>query len=605
MDRRGLLKAAGAGALAAVAGPAAALAAARGPSRRVRPGDRAWPSPAAWERLRRQVGGRLIEPRPLFADCQAAPKGPQCRDALKYLGDPYYIGDQPGGTEVSGWLDAWSPAASAYAVAARNASDVAAAVDFARTHNLRLAVKGGGHSYQGTSNAPDSLLIWTRAMNAIALHDAFVAQGCVGKAAPAPAVTIGAGAMWLDAYNAVTTQAGRYVQGGGCATVGVAGLIQSGGFGSFSKRFGLASASLLEADIVTADGALRTVNACKDPDLLWALKGGGGGSLGVVTRVTLRTVDLPQRFGGASATIKAASDDAFRRLIGRFMAFYAESLCNPRWGESVSIQPDNRLKISMVSAGLTDAEATAVWRPFFAWVAASPGDFTFTEQPDIGTILARGWWDAQARRRRGSKSMVFDERPGAPADHAWWAGDQAQVGAFLYGYDSLWLPHSLLEGEQRARLTDGLFAASRHAAVMLHFNKGLAGAPPAAIEAARRTAVNPAVLSAFALAIVADGGPARYPGLGLAPMDQAHARVTARAIDAAMVPLRPLAPAGGSYLSESNYFNADWPAAYWGSNHPRLKAVKARYDPDGLFTVHHGLGSEGWTADGFTRLARA
>ena len=140
MDRRGLLKAAAAGSLAALAAPAATLATARGAARRARAGDPAWPSPAAWERLRRQVGGRLIEPRPLFADCQAAPKGQECRDTLKYLGDPYYIGDQPGGTQVSGWLDAWSPAASAYAVAARDASDVTAAVDFARTHNLRLAV---------------------------------------------------------------------------------------------------------------------------------------------------------------------------------------------------------------------------------------------------------------------------------------------------------------------------------------------------------------------------------------------------------------------------------------------------------------------------------
>jgi len=60
----------------------------------------------------------------------------------------------------------------------------------------------------------------------------------------------------------VTTKAGRYVQGGGCLTVGAAGLIQSGGFGSFSKRYGLAAAGLLEAEIVTADGAVRIANAC-------------------------------------------------------------------------------------------------------------------------------------------------------------------------------------------------------------------------------------------------------------------------------------------------------------------------------------------------------
>ena len=85
----------------------------------------------------------------------------------------------------------------------------------------------------------------------------------------------------------MTTEAGRYVQGGGCTSVGVANLIQSGGFGSLSKAFGTAGSSLLEAEVVTADGVVRTVNASNDADLFWALKGGGGGSCGVVTKVTL------------------------------------------------------------------------------------------------------------------------------------------------------------------------------------------------------------------------------------------------------------------------------------------------------------------------------
>ena len=109
------------------------------------------------------------------------------------------MGDQPGGTQVSGWLDAWTPAPSAYAVKARNAADVAAAVNFARDNNLRLVVKGAGHSYLGTSNAPDSLLIWTRGMNKVTVHDAFVPQGCDGVA-PVPAVTAEAGAIWIDLY---------------------------------------------------------------------------------------------------------------------------------------------------------------------------------------------------------------------------------------------------------------------------------------------------------------------------------------------------------------------------------------------------------------------
>src|SRR5208282_3044557 len=106
-------------------------------------------------------------------------------------------------------------------------------------------------------------------------------------------------------------KAGRYVQGGGCMTVGVAGLILGGGFGSFSKAHGTAGANLIEAEVVTADGEVRIANACTNSDLFWALKGGGGG-FGVVTRLALRIHDLPEFVGVVFATIKAASDDAYR-----------------------------------------------------------------------------------------------------------------------------------------------------------------------------------------------------------------------------------------------------------------------------------------------------
>jgi len=134
-------------------------------------------------------------------------------------------------------------------------------MSFAREHDLRLVVKGGGHSYQGTSSAPDSLLIWTRHMHDVILHDNFLPQGCHATHAPQRAVTVGSGAYWLQAYDAVTTKAGAYVQGGGCTTVGCAGLIQSGGFGSFSKHYGTAASSLLEAEVVTAHGKIRIAKA--------------------------------------------------------------------------------------------------------------------------------------------------------------------------------------------------------------------------------------------------------------------------------------------------------------------------------------------------------
>ncbi|HEX7200323.1 MAG TPA: FAD-dependent oxidoreductase, partial [Dongiaceae bacterium] len=325
MHRRNLLKGVASLPLLALSPPPPTRAAAAAtPLRRVRPGDPGWPTAADWQKLNDAVGGALLPVHALFSNCESDRGSAACKDVLGNIGNPFYIGDQPAGTQVSGLLDAWTPAPSAYALKARNSADVAAGVSFARERHLRLVVKGGGHSYQGTSNAPDSLLIWTRAMNQVTLHDAFVPAGCGEKLKPVPAVSTGAGAMWIDLYDAVTTRAGRYVQGGGCTSVGVAGLVQSGGFGSFSKGFGTAAAGLLEAEVVTADGRVRTVNACSDPDLYWALKGGGGGSFGVVTRLTLRTHELPQYFGAAWGKVQAQSDDAFRRLLAQFVDFYAK-----------------------------------------------------------------------------------------------------------------------------------------------------------------------------------------------------------------------------------------------------------------------------------------
>src|SRR5580693_4928578 len=171
MQRRSLLQTLAAAPLAAyLPRPAPAAGAAL---QRVRPQDPHWPSAARWQQLNDAVGGNLLPVTALCGACQTSRDSAACRDVLANIRNPFWIGDQPGGTQVSGWLDAWTPAPSAYAVKARHSADVAAAVNFARDNRLRLVVKGAGHSYQGTSNAPDSLLIWTRAMNQVTVHDSF------------------------------------------------------------------------------------------------------------------------------------------------------------------------------------------------------------------------------------------------------------------------------------------------------------------------------------------------------------------------------------------------------------------------------------------------
>ena len=352
---------------------------------RVRPGNPGWPSPADWDRLKADVGGRLLKLESPFAGCTATPMSAACSEALQHIKNPYYLGDQPALTQTSGWLDAWTSRPSAYAVAAETTADVVAAVNFAREHNLRLVVKGGGHSYQGTSDAPDSLLVWTRHMHRVTLHDAFIAQGCEGTA-PQPAVTIEAGAMWVDAYNAVTTRGGRYVQGGGCMTVGVAGLVQSGGFGSSSKNYGSAAAGLLEAEIVTADGSVRIANACTNPDLFWGIKGGGGGSLGVVTRLTLRTRELPEFFGAVMGEITASTGRGVSRLDRKGDRLLPGRAVQPALGRATGVQARHAATVDVV-----------------------PGIDPATGRTGLGTVHRMG-----ARGRGGLQCFGRNQVPRAP-----------------------------------------------------------------------------------------------------------------------------------------------------------------------------------------------
>jgi FAD/FMN-containing dehydrogenase len=624
MNRRAFLKAAGSMALLPML--PSRLFAARNFSRR-RPSDAAWPSKAAWKRLDEAVGGNLIPVNFPLSVFKTDPEGAAAKHLWKDLRNPYFIGDQPGLTQTLGWVDAWATRPSVYAVAARNAQDIAAAVNFARENNLRLAVKGGGHSYQGTSNAPDSLLIWTRHMNDVEMHPAFVPQGCEHILQPQPAVTLGAGTIDIQVYDAVTTRGGRYVQGGGCTTLSLAGLVQSGGFGSFSKRYGTVAGGLLEAEVVTADGKIQIANASSNPDLFWALKGGGGGTFGVVSKLTLLTHDLPEYFGAASFTIQAASDDAYRRLIREFVSFYREHLFNDHWGEQARLSPGNSLGISMVSQGLDTAQAKKVWQPFLDWVKRSPNAYSIEGRMVIASFPARHMWDAQwlkehwpelAFPRNGNPlhtmldfalahlmhQPVFqiDDRSGAGPNNIWWNGDAGQVAWYIWGYESLWLPASLLESDAQQRLADALFASSRQAGVSLHFNKGLAGAPPDAIARASDTATNPAVLTAFALAITAYGQGPAYPGIPGHEPELVAGRKAATQIDRCMNQLRAVTGETGSYVSESNYFEKGWQQSYWGTNHPRLAQTKQKYDPDGLFVVHNGVGSEGWSPDGFAKL---
>lgn len=568
-------------------------------AQRVRPGDPGWPTDAEWADLAARLGGRLEAVTSPLAECRAGDG--DCADLVKNLENPYYIQDQAWATQTSGWVDGWQTSHPSYVAIPRDAQDVAAAVTFAREKNLRLVVKGGAHSYLGQSTAPDSLMIWTRDLDSIEMHDAFVPAGCAGRVDPVPAVSVASGAKFYQLYDAVTTKGGRYVQGGGCVTVGVGGHFQTGGFGSFSKCGGLGAGAILEAQIVTANGEILVVNACSHPDLFWALKGGGAG-FGITTRLTVKTHELPDEAGAYRLTVKASGDDGFRAFLGALVATTEDAVINPHWGEQVTVSPDNSVSFAMVHQGLSAAQARRAWQPLLGWIARHPGHIHSVDGPHVSVKPLRDWWNFDDLRSRSPDAIIVDDRPGAPPGHFWWAGNAMEVSLYFSGYDSIWLPHDLLRPERQADLADALFRASRHYSVALHFNKGLAGASEARRDEARTASIHPDAVDAFALAIVADGQPRRFEGLSGHEPDLDLARRQRTAISAATAALRSVAPDAGSYSSEMAYGADEWQARAWGPHYARLLDIKRRYDPTGLFTGHHQVGSEMWSEDGFTRL---
>ena len=165
-----------------------------------------------------------------------------------------------------------------------SASDTVACVNFAREHDLLISIRGAGHNIAGSSLSDGGLLIDHKQLRRVTVNGD-------GTATVEPGATLG------DVDQA--TQAhGCAVPVGINSTTGIAGLTLGGGFGWISRKFGLTVDALVSAEVVTADGQLRPASADENPDLFWALRGGGG-NFGAVTSFTYRTCDLgPEVYAG-------------------------------------------------------------------------------------------------------------------------------------------------------------------------------------------------------------------------------------------------------------------------------------------------------------------
>jgi FAD/FMN-containing dehydrogenase len=156
----------------------------------------------------------------------------------------------------------------------RNADDVVAAIGFAREHHLDVAVRGGGHSAAGKGTCDGGIVIDLSPMNAVTVDTAAKTARAQG------------GVTW-GPFDAATQAEGLAGVGGVVSTTGIAGLTLGGGFGWLTRRFGLACDNLLSVQLVTADGRQLTCSPSANPELFWALRGGGG-NFGVVTEFEYR-----------------------------------------------------------------------------------------------------------------------------------------------------------------------------------------------------------------------------------------------------------------------------------------------------------------------------
>jgi FAD/FMN-containing dehydrogenase len=207
------------------------------------------PTSADWKRLAHHVDGTLARP------------GSSTYDTMRLTQNPRYDGARP--------LAVLSVA---------NAHDVATAFSFAHDHDVPVAVRSGGHSYPGWSAGDGALVVDVRPLHQVSLS---------GTTA-----TVGAGASLVQVYDGLGSR-GRGIAGGSCPTVGIAGLTQGGGVGVLTRAYGLTCDSVTAMEVVLADGTIVTASSDEESDLFWALRGGGGGHLGVVTSFTCTTFAAP------------------------------------------------------------------------------------------------------------------------------------------------------------------------------------------------------------------------------------------------------------------------------------------------------------------------
>lgn len=268
----------------------------------VYPGDPSWPKPAAWKQLNMTLGGALIKGVPAASVCYfngtdrhdeaACTKlAANWTNSYTHLNDPIEMFSpvyQGLTCQPTSWYNSGNCTQGGYPTYTVNVSSTAqlqVAVNFARNTGVRFVIKNTGHDFSGKSGGAGSLSVWVHHLKDIAYIPSYnnATTDYYG-----PAFKAGAGVQVHEIYAAAHDR-GLVVIGGEGRTVGaIGGYVAGGGHSPLSSLYGMAADQVLNYEVVTADGRFVTANAKRNPDLFWALRGGGGSIYGIVTSAVVK-----------------------------------------------------------------------------------------------------------------------------------------------------------------------------------------------------------------------------------------------------------------------------------------------------------------------------
>ncbi|KAI1195866.1 hypothetical protein F5X97DRAFT_306967 [Nemania serpens] len=543
---------------------------------RVIPGDASWPSAETWAEFNTTLRGNLIATTPIAAPCHTTLFGQANAlfdpDECAALRDSWFFPEthiqSPSSPMAYPFSDNSCNPFSApdtpctigshavYTVNATGAADFRDAVRFAADHNIRLVIRNSGHDYLGKSTGAHSLAVWTRHLDAMSV------VAYTSKAYTGPALKIGAGAQTIDVYKYASSQ-GLVVVGGNCPTVALAGgYIQGGGHGPFSSKYGLSADQVLEWEVVTGTGELLIASPTENSDLFWALRGGGGGTFGIVSSVTVKA--FPEaRTSTASLTILNNGTNA-DGIYSALVPFFKETL--PR---------------------LVDAGA------FVVWIAAP---FGFMIMPAIAPGLSSGELDGLIQPMLDNLNTLGLEHHYASEQYpTFLATYEAQQTTASWKVADNNVGSRLISRDVATQRTEDVVEAIRY----ISSQTVTAGVSYNLVHdnlSREAAAVNPHLRnSLFSLTV---GTPINYTDWTLTKVAQDKLTYDL------LASLDSLAPGGAAYLNEADFQQPDFQQAIYGDNYGKLVGIKDKYDPREVFYAKTAVGSDRWAEDSSGRLCK-